>query len=64
VTTTVDWSHNLQSVDHAEAALDALRSVPGRFVLAYGNIQQGPGSGRPTPPSARSSSGCATSATT
>jgi cytosine/adenosine deaminase-related metal-dependent hydrolase len=42
VTTTVDWSHNLQSVDHAEAALDALRSVPGRFVLAYGNTQAGP----------------------
>jgi cytosine/adenosine deaminase-related metal-dependent hydrolase len=42
VTTTVDWSHNLQSVDHAEAALDALRAVPGRFVLAYGNIQAGP----------------------
>ena len=42
VTTTVDWSHNLQSVDHAEAALDALQSVPGRFVLAYGNIQAGP----------------------
>src|SRR3954451_11299229 len=42
VTTTVDWSHNLQSVEHGEAALDALRSVPGRFVLAYGNIQAGP----------------------
>src|SRR3954449_3119946 len=42
VTTTVDWSHNLQSVEHAEAALDALRSVPGRFVLAYGNTQPGP----------------------
>src|SRR3954471_14685404 len=42
VTTTVDWSHNLQTIDHAEAALDALRSVPGRFVLAYGNIQAGP----------------------
>jgi cytosine/adenosine deaminase-related metal-dependent hydrolase len=42
VTTTVDWSHNLQTVDHAEAAVDALRSVPGRFVLAYGNIQAGP----------------------
>ena len=28
--------------DHAEAAVDALRSVPGRFVLAYGNIQQAP----------------------
>jgi 5-methylthioadenosine/S-adenosylhomocysteine deaminase len=42
VTTTVDWSHNLHTPDHAEAALDALRSVPGRFVLAYGNIQAGP----------------------
>jgi cytosine/adenosine deaminase-related metal-dependent hydrolase len=42
VTTTVDWSHNLQTVDHAEAAVDALRSVPGRFVLAYGNIQAAP----------------------
>ncbi|MDQ1662524.1 MAG: hypothetical protein QOJ68_2504 [Blastococcus sp.] len=42
VTTTVDWSHNLQTVEHGEAALDALRSVPGRFVMAYGNIQAGP----------------------
>jgi 5-methylthioadenosine/S-adenosylhomocysteine deaminase len=42
VTTTVDWSHGLQSVDHAEAAVDALTEVPGRFVLAYGNIQAGP----------------------
>src|SRR5580693_1434529 len=42
VTTTVDWSHGLQTVEHAEAATDALRAVPGRFVLDYGNIQQGP----------------------
>ncbi|MGY1671712.1 amidohydrolase family protein [Geodermatophilus sp. SYSU D00710] len=42
VTTTVDWSHNLHTTDHAEAAIEALRSVPGRFVLAYGNIQAGP----------------------
>ncbi|MTD57225.1 amidohydrolase family protein [Amycolatopsis pithecellobii] len=42
VTTVVDWSHGLQTVDHAEAAVDALRSVPGRFVLAYGNIQAPP----------------------
>ena len=42
MTTTVDWSHGLQTVDHAEAAVDALQAVPGRFVLAYGNIQQGP----------------------
>jgi cytosine/adenosine deaminase-related metal-dependent hydrolase len=42
VTTTVDWSHGLQTPQHADAAVDALESVPGRFVLAYGNIQQGP----------------------
>jgi cytosine/adenosine deaminase-related metal-dependent hydrolase len=42
VTTTVDWSHNLQTIDHGEAAVEALRSVPGRFVMAYGNIQAGP----------------------
>ncbi|WP_369015848.1 amidohydrolase family protein [Actinocrinis puniceicyclus] len=42
VTTVLDWSHGLQTVAHAEAALDALRSVPGRYVLAYGNIQQPP----------------------
>ncbi len=42
VTTTVDWSHGLQTVEHADAAVDALAEAPGRFVLAYGNIQQGP----------------------
>jgi len=42
VTTTVDWSHGLQTIDHAEAAVDALQEAPGRFVLAYGNLQQGP----------------------
>ncbi len=49
VTTTVDWSHGLQSVDHADAAVDALESVPGRFVLAYGNIQAGPWEWLPSP---------------
>src|SRR5438105_9647186 len=42
VTTTVDWSHGLQTTEHAEAAVDALEAVPGRFLLGYGNIQQGP----------------------
>ncbi|MFG1703115.1 amidohydrolase family protein [Nonomuraea sp. M3C6] len=42
VTTVVDWSHGLQTVDHADAAADALQAVPGRYVLAYGNIQQPP----------------------
>jgi cytosine/adenosine deaminase-related metal-dependent hydrolase len=49
VTTVVDWSHGLQTVDHADAAADALRSVPGRFVLAYGNIQQPPAEWTGTP---------------
>ncbi len=49
VTTTVDWSHNLQTTGHAEAAVDALRAVPGRFVLAYGNIQQAPWEWSATP---------------
>jgi cytosine/adenosine deaminase-related metal-dependent hydrolase len=44
VTTTVDWSHGLQTPEHADAAVDALASVPGRFVLAYGNIQDAPAS--------------------
>ena len=42
VTTSVDWSHGLQTIEHADAAVDALEAVPGRFVLAYGNIQRGP----------------------
>ncbi|GAB3068600.1 amidohydrolase family protein [Nocardioides zeae] len=42
VTTTVDWSHGLSTVDHADAAVDALEAVPGRFVLAYGNIHAAP----------------------
>ncbi|MBW4029425.1 MAG: amidohydrolase family protein, partial [Acidobacteria bacterium] len=42
VTTTVDWSHGLQTTEHADAAVDALESVDGRFVLAYGNIQRAP----------------------
>ncbi|MGH9020647.1 MAG: amidohydrolase family protein [Acidimicrobiales bacterium] len=42
VTTTVDWSHGLQSTEHADAAVDALEAVAGRFVLAYGNIQAAP----------------------
>jgi 5-methylthioadenosine/S-adenosylhomocysteine deaminase len=32
----------LQTIDHAEAAVDALEAVPGRFIVAYGNLQQGP----------------------
>jgi cytosine/adenosine deaminase-related metal-dependent hydrolase len=49
VTTTVDWSHNLHTLDHAEAAVDALQAVPGRFVLGYGNIQAAPWEWTATP---------------
>jgi cytosine/adenosine deaminase-related metal-dependent hydrolase len=42
VTTCVDWSHNNHTVEHADAAVDALEAVPGRFVFAYGNIQAPP----------------------
>jgi cytosine/adenosine deaminase-related metal-dependent hydrolase len=49
VTTVVDWSHGLRTVEHADAAVDALRAVPGRYVLAYGNIQQPPAEWSGTP---------------
>ncbi|MFI6338790.1 amidohydrolase family protein [Streptomyces sp. NPDC050535] len=42
VTTSVDWSHGLSTIEHAEAAVDALEEVPGRFVLGYGNIHGAP----------------------
>ncbi|GHH81235.1 amidohydrolase [Streptomyces sulfonofaciens] len=42
VTTTVDWSHGLRTPEHGDAAVEALRSVPGRFVLAYGNLLGAP----------------------
>ena len=42
VTTSVDWSHGLQSADYADAAVDALETIPARFVLGYGNIQRAP----------------------
>jgi cytosine/adenosine deaminase-related metal-dependent hydrolase len=42
VTTTLDWSHGLQTVQHAEAAVDALQAVPGRFVLGHGNLLGAP----------------------
>jgi len=49
VTTTVDWSHGLQTPQHADAAVDALEEIPGRFVLAYGNLQAGPWQWSTTP---------------
>ena len=42
VTTTVDWSHGLQTPSTPTPRSTRCEAVPGRFVLAYGNIQQGP----------------------
>lgn len=42
VTTSVDWSHGLRTPEHGWAAYEALKSSPGRFVFAYGNIHQSP----------------------
>src|SRR3546814_21047882 len=42
VTTSVDWSHGLRTPEHGEAALAALASSPGRYLLAYGNIHAAP----------------------
>ncbi len=42
VTTSVDWSHGLRTLEHGEAAYESLVSSPGRFVFAYGNIHQSP----------------------
>lgn len=42
VTTSVDWSHGLRTLEHAEAAYEALATSPGRYVFAYGNIHQSP----------------------
>src|SRR5262249_23513899 len=45
VTTTVDWSHGLQTTDHADAAVDALEAVPGPVGPAHGKLPHGPGGG-------------------
>src|SRR2546422_3105166 len=42
VTTTVDWSHGLQTIEYADAAVDALEAGPGGFVLAYCKLVVGP----------------------
>jgi 5-methylthioadenosine/S-adenosylhomocysteine deaminase len=42
VTTSVDWSHGLRTLDHGEAAREALAASPGRFVFAYGNLAGAP----------------------
>ena len=36
VTTTVDWSYNLHSVEHAEATLEGIQDSGSRVIFAYG----------------------------
>jgi 5-methylthioadenosine/S-adenosylhomocysteine deaminase len=36
ITTVVDWSHNINSPDHADAAWQALHDAGGRAVFSYG----------------------------
>ena len=50
VTTTVDWSHGLQTVDHADAAVDALQAVPGPV---RARLRQHPGRARGSGPPTR-----------
>ncbi|MGW4027838.1 amidohydrolase family protein [Streptomyces sp. NPDC004838] len=37
VTTVLDWSHNMNTPEHADAAVEALKETHGRFVMCYGN---------------------------
>jgi 5-methylthioadenosine/S-adenosylhomocysteine deaminase len=37
VTTTLDWCHNINSEDHADAAVQALQDSGARVVFGYGN---------------------------
>ena len=55
VTTTMDWSHNMNSPEHADAAFEGLRDSGGRAVLAYGDNNEGwlPISGAPISHDAR-----------
>lgn len=57
ITTLLDWSHNLATPDHADAAVDALRAYGGRAVFAHGGgaPQWGsvPGNASPHPDDAR-----------
>ena len=57
VTTTVDWSHGLQTVDHAEAAVDALEPrCPAGSCWPTATSSRARGSGRRPRSSASSSS--------
>jgi Amidohydrolase family len=48
ITTVVDWSHNINGPDHADAAWQALTDAGGRAVFAYG-ASNAQALGEPTP---------------
>ncbi|MCE4546073.1 MULTISPECIES: amidohydrolase family protein [unclassified Caballeronia] len=40
VTTVLDWSHNMNTPAHTDAAVEALKASHGRFVMCYGNSNE------------------------
>ncbi|NIF77110.1 amidohydrolase family protein [Paraburkholderia sp. Cy-641] len=40
VTTVLDWSHNMNTPEHTDAAVEALKASHGRFVMCYGNSNE------------------------
>ena len=64
VTTTVDWSHGLQTIDHAEAAVPRSPRCPGGSCWPTATSSRAPGSGRPPPGSATSSAATSARPTT
>jgi 5-methylthioadenosine/S-adenosylhomocysteine deaminase len=40
VTTVLDWSHNMNTPDHADATVDAWEAAGGRALLCYGNSNE------------------------
>ncbi|GII90498.1 amidohydrolase family protein [Sinosporangium siamense] len=55
VTTVLDWSHNMNTPEHADAAVEALKATHGRYVMCYGNSNDEwlPISAKPTSRDAR-----------
>ncbi|SDI15661.1 Cytosine/adenosine deaminase [Sinosporangium album] len=55
VTTVLDWSHNMNTPEHADAAVEALKATHGRYVMCYGNSNDEwlPISAKPTSQDAR-----------
>lgn len=41
ITTMLDWSHLINTPEHADAAVEGLRALPARSVFAYGDSNEG-----------------------